>query len=117
MRSFLAILTSLCLVALPLSAAPNAKGGVLTLSAATATLIPFTTTATCSMLIRNNDTAVIYYGFTSGVTATTGFNIAANGGAVGIPFTYQSASAGTQIWLFSTAGTASNAVRYAATCL
>lgn len=111
------ILILLCVVALRVDASPQAKYAPMTLTALTATVVPFTLTASCTMLIRNNDTAAIYYGFDASVTDSTGFNIAASGGAVGIPFTYQSSSVGTRIFLYSVAGTSTGAVRYAATCL
>lgn len=87
---------------------PQHNGKLLTLAAATATPIDMLVGQAC-YAITNNDSATVYWSFDSTVSATTGTPLAA-GDVVTLTVTFQSARSGTQIYLFSTAGTAANAV-------
>lgn len=91
----------------------NSKYGTLTLAASTATAIPMIAGET-AYNITNSDTAIVYLGTDSSVTSTTGTPIPANGGTATVTMTYENSVAGTSIYVYSVAGTASNAVAYLA---
>ncbi len=79
-----------------------------TLAAATATAMPMLS-GTAAYVIQNNDAATIYYGVSAAVDATTGVAIIA--GAY-FPVTLTSGNGGAVNYLYSAAGTSSNAVAY-----
>lgn len=90
---------------------PAFRTSHLTLAAATATKCPTTPMlGRTSLAIGNLDSATIYVGGDSTVTASTGFPIPA-GGVLAVDMNYQPSPLNGQTWCYSTAGTAADAAR------
>lgn len=93
---------------------PAASSGALTLSAATATAIPTTCLyQRAAVALQNLDTADVYVGSSSSVTATgsTGGIKVVPGQLINIDVSCNTTYA-AHVYAYSTAGTAANAVRY-----
>lgn len=87
---------------------PQHNGSLYTLAAATATPIAMLV-GSAAYAITNNDSATVYWSFDATVSDTTGTPLAA-GEVMTMTVTFQTARSGTQIYLYSVAGTSSNAV-------
>lgn len=115
----LALLVIVALVSLPLSAQATNPQHIpptaVTLVALTAKKLN-TLSGLCFVTIQNKDAASIWYGYDSTVTAANGIEITAGSAPVSITLTYTGALAATAIWLYSTPGTAANAVHYTGAC-
>lgn len=107
------LMLSLLFPSVALSQATPAHVGptAITLAAATATPITMIPGTAGYNLCNATGEASIYVGFSSAVTATNGTPIAA-GTCQPVTVTYQSTSTGTQIYLYSTAGSGTNKVTY-----
>lgn len=120
----LAALAVTCLSIPSVQAAGNIPGHVkptqYTLAAATPTAMPMVA-GTCGYYVLNGDSANVYVGFDTTVTAIDGGSggiIIAPGGIYAPTLTYSPGPpvAGTQIYLYSTSGTATLSITWAVSC-
>lgn len=124
-RSLPAVLAFLALAALavlaftprakadPGSSWPQAHYGSTTLAATTATAIPSAAMdARGGIFIQNLDANPIWCGTDTHVDNTTGIEVYPNGGHLSIELGYRYATSTQPVYCYSTAGTATNGVRW-----
>lgn len=111
MRRNLALFMAIVLASFPFSvrAAPQSSPPiVMVLTAGVSAAVPMLV-GTCFYSITNNDPNPVFWGLRSSVTGNNGGTPIPSGSSTSITVQYQSAQAGSVIWLYSTTGNAGTA--------
>lgn len=113
MMKALSLLVAICLISLPISVAKAATPSsspsiIMVLTAGVAKAVPMLV-GQCFYVVSNNDVNPVFWGLRSSVTGNNGGTPIPSGTSTSITVTYQSAQAGSVLWLYSTTGNAGTA--------